>query len=250
MSGIYNKSEWRTFRDEVIELDNYRCKDCGRSSSEVILQVHHKLYIPGRKPWEYALKDCETLCRGCHSARHGITMPQIGWEFLGEEDLGDLNGVCENCGASIRHCFLIQHPQWGSMEVGTFCCDKLTDSHIASNLIESQTSYLSRKQRFINSRRWRSMHTKFAIKQSSFEIEITLVEDAFYIKIHGLQSKIKYNTIDSAKEKVFDVIESGEFHEYLSNRNIPFEAKRRRSKNDKKQKIYLSDQRAEAIDQK
>ncbi len=40
--GLYHKTEWKKFRDEVIELDGYKCKDCGRTSKEVVLQVHHK----------------------------------------------------------------------------------------------------------------------------------------------------------------------------------------------------------------
>jgi hypothetical protein len=230
MSDLYKKSEWRTFRAELMELDGYRCKDCHRNSSEVILQVHHNKYILGRKPWQYALQDCETLCRGCHSARHGITKPQIGWEFIGEEDLGDLNGICENCGTAIRHCFLIQHEQWGTMEVGTFCCDKLTDSKIASNLIESQTSFKARKLTFMNSRRWKTENDKYLIKQSLFEVEITTQNRAYFIMIQGRQSKIKYDTLESAKEKVFDVIESGEFIEYLNKYNIPLPERKKRNR--------------------
>lgn len=218
--SLYHKSDWKIFRDELLELDGYKCKDCGRTNSEVVLQVHHKAYIKGHKPWEYPLKDCETLCKGCHSSRHGITKPQIGWEFIGQDDLGDLNGICENCGASIRHCFFIQHENWGIIEVGTFCCDKLTDTNIASNFLESQTSYKSRKDRFLNSKRWNFEKKKYSIKQSSFEIEITEKKSSFFIKIHNLQSKKEYQSLTDAKSKVFDVIESGEFMEYLSRHKI------------------------------
>lgn len=219
---LYNKSEWKAFRDEIIELDGFKCKDCGRAGDETILQVHHKTYIKGRKPWEYPTKDCETLCKACHASRHSIIRPQIGWEFISQEDLGDLSGTCQNCGATIRHSFLIQHENWGAMEVGTFCCDKLTDSNVASNLIESQTSYLSRKQRFISSKRWKFDKGIYIIKQSSFGVEIKPVENSFLIKIHGKQSESRYETLTDAQSKVFDVIESGEFIEYLKRHNIPF----------------------------
>jgi len=180
--SLYKNTEWKKFREEVIELDGYKCKDCGRSSSEVVLQVHHKKYVNGRLPWQYPLKDCETLCKGCHASRHGITKPQIGWEFICEEDLGDLTGTCENCGALIRHSFLIEHENWGTIEVGTFCCDKLTDSKIASNLLESQTSYKSRKQRFIKSNRWKVVNNTYQIKQSSFEISIIEQGNIFLLR--------------------------------------------------------------------
>jgi hypothetical protein len=234
--SLYNKSEWKKFRDELIELDGYKCKEFGRSSTEVILQVHHKNYIKGRLPWEYPLQECETLCKGCHSSKHGITKPQIGWEFVGEEDLGDLNGTCENCGASIRHSFLIQHENWGAMEVGTFCCDKLTDTNIASNLLESQTSFKSRKQRFLSSKRWNFDNAKHSISQGSFKIEIVARDNFHFITIHGQESKKKYDSVESAKEKVFDVIESGEFLVYLDKHKIPFSEKKKRKTKDETEK--------------
>jgi len=230
--SFYNKSEWKHFRDQVIELDNYTCKNCGRNASEVVLQVHHKQYIKGRMPWEYPLQDCETLCKGCHSSKHGITKPQVGWEFVGEEDLGDLIGTCENCGASIRHSFLIQHENWSAIEVGTFCCDKLTDTNIASNLIESQTSYKTRKQRFLKSKRWKSNSIEHTIMLGAFDVAIIEKESNFFIKIHNIESKTKYETLDIAKSKVFDVIESGAFIEYLKKHNVPMpESIKRKKKN-------------------
>jgi ribosomal protein S27AE len=238
--GLYHKSEWKTFRDEVIELDGYKCKDCGRTSNEVVLQVHHKKYVKGKLPWEYPLQECETLCKGCHSARHGIIKPQIGWYFIGQEDLGDLNGTCENCGATIRHSFLIQHENWGAMEVGTFCCDKLTDSNLASNLLESQTSYKSRKVRFAKSKRWKSDENgNHKIKQSNFEIVLINKGEYFNIKIHNQVSSKKYDTLEIAKAKVFDVIESGEFIEYLDRHKITY----REPKSKKKKKPKENDEK-------
>ena len=234
--SLYTKSEWKKFRDELIELDGYKCKECGRNRTEVVLQVHHKNYIKGRLPWEYPLKDCETLCKGCHSSRHGITKPQIGWEFVGQEDLGDLNGTCENCGATIRHSFLIQHENWGAMEVGTFCCDKLTDTNIASNFLESQTSFKSRKQRFVNSRRWKFDNAKHSISQGSFKVEISTRDGFHFITIYGQESKKKYESIEFAKAKVFDVIESGEFLAYLDKHKIPFTEKKKKKTKSKTEK--------------
>ena len=134
---------------------------------------------------------------------------------------------------SIRHCFLIQHENWGTIEVGTFCCDKLTDTNLASNCLESQTSYKTRKIRFINSKRWKAENDKYTIKQSSFDIELTNKENYYLIKIYNLQGKTKYESLEIAKSKAFDVIESGEFIEYLSRHKIPFsETKKRKTKNE------------------
>lgn len=223
--NLYTKLEWKNFRNHLFELDGFKCCKCGRNHNEVTLQVHHKIYIKGRLPWEYSLKDCETLCKGCHSALHGITKPQIGWEFISQEDLGDLVGTCENCGASIRHCFIIHHENWGTIEVGTFCCDKLTDTNIASNMLESQTSYKGRKRRFINSKRWRFANGVYTITQGSFKSEIEKLDEAFFITIHGQKSKKRYETLDIARAKIFDVIESGELIAYLDKHKIPFTEK-------------------------
>lgn len=239
--SLYTKSEWKKFRDELIELDGFRCKECRRNNKEVVLQVHHKNYIKGRLPWEYPLSECETLCRGCHSSKHGITKPLIGWEFVRQEDLGDLNGTCENCGATIRHSFLIQHENWGTMEVGTFCCDKLTDTTIASNMLESQKSFKSREQRFLNSKRWKLADNKYSISQGSFKVEIVPKGNLFFITIHGQTSKKEYASLEAAKAKVFDVIESGEFFDYLEKHKIPFTEKKKKVKMKDKGQTIKSD---------
>lgn len=54
MANLYASEKWANFRAKVIALDGGECVACGRSVSDgVVLQVHHKLYISGRKPWEY-----------------------------------------------------------------------------------------------------------------------------------------------------------------------------------------------------
>ncbi len=229
--SLYHATEWKVFREQIIELDGHRCRDCDRSDKEVVLQIHHFKYIKGRKPWEYALKDCKTVCRGCHAQIHGIIKPQIGWEFIGKEDLGDLIGTCDNCGNSIRHSFLIQHENWGALEVGTNCCDKLTDTTYASSLIESQTSYNSRKKRFLNSKRWKFEKGIHLINHGNFEVKIKEKDSIFLIKIYIKESKKEYKSIFEAKSKVFEVIESGEFLEYLEKYNLPIsEIKKTRKK--------------------
>lgn len=48
---------------------------CVRCSSEIWLQVHHKVYR-GR-PEDSLLEDLETLCRKCHREEHGIGPMEI-----------------------------------------------------------------------------------------------------------------------------------------------------------------------------
>lgn len=230
--SLYKKSQWKEFRRNIIESDGNKCTTCGRSETEVTLQVHHKKYISGRKPWEYGSQDCITLCKGCHAAEHGIIMPKFGWEYIGDDDLGDLSGTCENCGASIRYVFLINHENWGTLEVGTYCCDNLTDTNIASNLMESLKSYEDRKERFLKSKRWKVEDNTLKIRQNLFDIEIRQFEKCCNLKIHNLQSNKAYESLNDAKCSAFEVIESGKLIEYLKEKNISFEeSKTKKGKN-------------------
>lgn len=224
----YRNSLWIEFRESVIELDGNKCSVCGRSRDEVVLQVHHLKYIAGRKPWEYPAEECRTLCKGCHASEHGIIMPKFGWEYVGEEDLGDLIGTCDNCGSSLRHLFYIFHENWGTIGVGTHCCDTLTDSNIASNLIESQKRYDERKKRFLTSKRWKEVNGVLKIKQSNFSIEIKENSSGYDLKIIQFQSKKLYPTMEDAQKKAFDVIESGELVEYMKKHNIPIESPKKK----------------------
>src|ERR1700709_1007284 len=96
--NLYGHIEWLKFRAEIIKLDDGKCVRCGRARTEgVVLQVHHKSYAPGRRPWEYPHAECETLCKGCHAEEHGKIMPQSDWELVASDDLGGLNGNCELC---------------------------------------------------------------------------------------------------------------------------------------------------------
>lgn len=51
--SLYNHTNWKEFGNNIIELDGNKCTICNRNSNEVVLQVHHKRYILGLKPWEY-----------------------------------------------------------------------------------------------------------------------------------------------------------------------------------------------------
>jgi len=232
--SLYNRNEWKEFRDNVIESDGFKCVTCLRSQNEVTLQVHHKIYLKGKFPWEYGTENCETLCKGCHAAEHGIVQPKIGWEFIGQEDSGEFTGTCENsgCGATIRHKYLISHPNWKFLEVGTVCCDNLTDSEIASNRKEAMSRYRSRKKRFLQSKRWKIKESVYEIKQALFEIQIEQIEEIFYLTIHNLRSKKEYEKLDDAKSAAFEVIESGDLYKYLDEKGIKYRKKKEKSTDD------------------
>lgn len=64
---LLKTSKWKKFSLEVKKRDGFKCVKCGDTK---MLQSHHKLYIEGRKPWDYDLEDLETLCDTCHKNAH------------------------------------------------------------------------------------------------------------------------------------------------------------------------------------
>lgn len=217
----YRLPKWREFRAEMLERDAYMCSRCKRSQETgVVLQIHHKLYIAARKPWEYQYNDCEVLCRGCHGELHGKVRPSIGWECFDDEDLCDLCGNCELCGTELRYLFYVSHPHWEPMEVGTVCCDKLTATDYASRKVNSITNYRERSDRFVSSKRWRNECGVPTIKQKGFTIQIMHTRSAYIIRINGTEGKQVHQSQDDAKRAVYKFIESGKADEFFRQHRV------------------------------
>ena len=217
MANLYADRKWALFREQVIELDGGECVSCGRSRLDgVVLQVHHKRYVWGRKPWEYDPVDCETLCRGCHAREHGEIRPNTGWEYVGEDDLGDLLGNCELCDTSIRYVHYVQHEHWEQMGVGTNCCDNLTGTQEATEYRKR----LGRLRRFISSSRWSSDGDRHMIKQDGLSVAVVSVPDGYKLVIADLQGAKNYESLLHAKEFAFDFIDSGQAVKYLEQRRL------------------------------
>lgn len=216
-SDPYRSGDWARFRAEVIRIDDGVCRKCGRGEKDgVVLQVHHKEYIPGHKPWEYPYELCETICRGCHATEHKIIPPRFGWEYVMDDDAGDLERTCDYCGTSIRYFFIVQHPNWPTMEVGEVCCNNLTSTQVASTIMESRRRYADRLSRFIDSVRWRNFGDGVQrIKQAGFEVEVVPVEGSFRLRINGKLGKASFPKAFDAKVKVFELIEAGEIEKYF-----------------------------------
>ncbi|MDP2143119.1 MAG: HNH endonuclease [Gallionella sp.] len=216
MKNQYRNNRWVAYREELIELDGGACVRCGRTREVgAILQVHHKKYIAGKAPWEYPYDLCETLCKRCHAVEHGEIRPEIGWEYVGEDDLGGLYGTCDRCGTSLRYVFFVQHPNWEPMSVGTVCCDDLTGTQIASE----KRKYDDRLMRFIKSKRWSESDKRHLIKQKQIEIQIVSANSGYSIHMNGIKGTKMYPTLDAAKERVFNFIESGEAEDYFKDKD-------------------------------
>lgn len=62
---------WQKMRLKIMERDGWKCTMC--QNNKETLQVHHKMYVPGRAPWEYKDSNLTTLCASCHEKTHGLT---------------------------------------------------------------------------------------------------------------------------------------------------------------------------------
>lgn len=227
----YRHVDWDIFRQRVIDRDGGACCRCDRPEGDgVTLQVHHKRYISGRKPWEYDLRDCETLCRGCHAAEHGLIPPLVGWILHGVEDLGGPHGHCQRCNKEIRYVCAIHHEKWGTLEVGSDCCDKLTGNSLASEEQQKINRHLRRKTSFIKSKRWEVSQNRQSITQDSIRITILFRDETYFIRVAETNGKQRFKSLVEAKGFVFEQLESGHLRKFVERkRNAEWEHTFRRA---------------------
>lgn len=58
---------WKEIRSRIVERDDYTCLHCGRQMQPFVsLNVHHKGYQNGKRPWEYPPEKLTTMCSQCH----------------------------------------------------------------------------------------------------------------------------------------------------------------------------------------
>ena len=208
----YRSLEWRKFREQMIRLHDGICAECGRGEG-VVLQVHHKVYFKGRKPWEYSYLDCELLCRGCHGRLHG----KVGvWECVGTDDLGDLSGNCDLCGTELRYLFLLENTVSGFMAVGEKCCDALTSTPDATEFMRKLQNKVARKKRFVSDQSWHVDRAGLPRKTyKKIRIAIRQDGDGFKLEMNGRRGRKPFRTIFDAQAFAFDVIESGAAKQYF-----------------------------------
>jgi len=58
--------DWRVMRKRALKLAHYRCERCGFRG---ILHVHHKTYA---RLGDEDLDDLQVLCEECHNEEHGL----------------------------------------------------------------------------------------------------------------------------------------------------------------------------------
>ncbi len=209
----YRTKEWQEFRAKIIELDGFKCVQCNRHQKDgAILQVHHKVYIRGKKPWEYAPDDCETLCKRCHAEKHEIVFPRFNWVCVAEDDLGDLIGTCDVCDTEIRYVFTLEHENWFSVDVGTDCCDRMTGTQIASEWRKR----LERKRRFLKSKRWKPTPHGPSIKLEASDVSVAKSGLKYKIGVNGRVGRKEFDDEIAARTHVFKIFSDGQLKEWIS----------------------------------
>ena len=67
-SELLKDPRWQKKRLKIMERDNFQCQIT--FEKDKTLCVHHKKYIKGKKPWEYANKDLITISEEIHKRIH------------------------------------------------------------------------------------------------------------------------------------------------------------------------------------
>ncbi|MFH2030299.1 MAG: hypothetical protein ABIJ40_06675 [Bacteroidota bacterium] len=69
-TNLFKDVRWQKKRLEVLDANNWECENCG--DKEKTLNVHHRYYTKGKKPWEYENEELICLCENCHSDYHVV----------------------------------------------------------------------------------------------------------------------------------------------------------------------------------
>ena len=213
ITKLWRRDEWFQFSERVKKRDGYKCFECSRTSKETTLQVHHELYIKDRKPWEYPLSDCRTLCKGCHAREHDLIEPNRGWTLLSDHDLGDIIGECERegCGTSIRYEHQTYHPEWGYKIVGSTCIEHLTreDRELSAKILHMYKLI----SKFVHNSIWEHDYSyegqNISTKYGHDKIRVYGNESNYSFQIFVRKkgsSKFIETKVISAKDKTFEEI--------------------------------------------
>ena len=212
--NLLKKEEWKTFRSRILELDNYTCTKCDTCYKEEPsnLNIHHKVYYRGLRPWEYNPEDVTTYCRRCHAEEHNLLeMPKFGWEYIGMEDLGNLVGRCDYCDSQLRYQHTVYHPSVGYLYVGATCANSLTESQEASELEKRE------KRKRSSLKKWEKGEDGMLFRNfNKNRFEIHTNGDSFTIKIDGYVLDESFLSINEAKCFAFELYVNGMINEMVS----------------------------------
>lgn len=89
-SELLSSPKWKAKREDVFRKKGKHCNRCLITKR---LQIHHRYYSFGYKPWEYP-DDCfEVLCASCHSEEHGRSTSKFSSRKSGTFSKKSLKGA-------------------------------------------------------------------------------------------------------------------------------------------------------------
>lgn len=146
-------------------------------------------------------------------------MPKHDWDLIGYDDLGSPDGSCDYCGTDIRYVFMIHHPKWQAMEVGTFCCDDLTATNDASGHMRKLRLQNERRKRFVVSSRWVSRPDgRSQLYYCGMHLVVASDGPDFRIAVNDVRGNLKFPSIVAAKAMIFDRLEDGKIVSFVQKR--------------------------------
>lgn len=98
----YKHPKWQKKRLELLQMADFACEDCG--AADETLEVHHKHYIKGKKPWEYDDIAYEVVCTGCHKKRTKVKRAiNDFWQYFSGADLERIYGYLAGIAMQTEH---------------------------------------------------------------------------------------------------------------------------------------------------
>ena len=211
---LYNSAQWKDLRLRAIQHVGAKCEKCTRHQDDgAVLQVHHRRYVRGRRPWDYPFEELTVLCRRCHAEEHKILMEHCNWVYESENVREEQDGICDFCGTEIRIEHFISHKHWGDLTVGTGCSDFLTDTKEATEA----KKFTSRRANFCDDKKWTQVsHDKWFFERRGLRIEIVQHEpNQFTANVNGVVGRKMYVSAKDAKYKLFELLNSGKLENFI-----------------------------------
>ncbi len=92
---LLKDERWLEFRERMFEKIGRKCENCGSRHN---LEIHHRFYVFGRKPWEYGSVDVQVLCHSCHAEIHMYQYLRNGsWIKVYDENGFDYTRIDDRC---------------------------------------------------------------------------------------------------------------------------------------------------------
>ncbi|MGP1272014.1 MAG: HNH endonuclease [Phycisphaerales bacterium] len=223
--------EWLSRRRQVLEYDNFKCQNCGRTQDNTqSLHVHHKRYVNGRRMWEYGLEDLVTLCARCHQREHfplvvelerllrdGRSVPTFGWEQFDIVDLEEATGDCEYClhERPIRYEHHLWHPCGEVLVTGCVHAAELTGEDIKNQKqLESIAKNFARAlSDFCDNSKWKPDGHDLTrrYRGSKYFVRIMRAENGFRASVNNYLGKYIYASQREAMTAVYSRLRDGSF---------------------------------------